>query len=66
MDGNETKNKILKIVTVALPILLVAFLAIMIFLAHDLADRSSQPVMGTGVSDTDGEQTTIPEEETSL
>ena len=56
MDGNETKNKVLKVVSVALPILLVAFLAIMIVIALNLANElDSQPVLGTGVSDNEGE-----------
>ena len=60
MDKNETKSKILKIVSVALPIVLVAMLAITIVIAMNLANESkTQQVLGTNVS-TDGQN----EEET--
>lgn len=64
MDGNETKNKVLKVVSVALPILLVAFLAVMIVIALDLArELDSRPVVGTGVSDNGGEGEIPPPDE---
>ena len=60
MDSNETKNKIFKVVTVALPILLVAFLAITIAIALDLASElDSQPVIATG-ADEGGQQEADP------
>lgn len=50
MDKNETKSKILKVVSVALPIVLVAILAVTIVVAMNLVNESKgQPVLGTGV-----------------
>ena len=60
MDGNQTKTKILKVVSVALPILLVALLAVTIVIAMNLSNElDSQPVLGTDVSDenNEGEET---------
>lgn len=51
MDRNELKSKILKGFTVALPILLVAVLAMLIVVAMDLARDDSIPVINDNVGD---------------
>ncbi len=53
MDKNEIKAKLFKGITVALPILLVAILAMLVVVAMNLADDNSIPVLGGG-----GESTT--------
>lgn len=52
MDRNELKSKIAKALTVALPILLVAILAMLIVVAMNMSKENSVPVLGGGVSDT--------------
>lgn len=63
MDKNETKSKILKVVSVALPIVLVAILAVTIVVAMNLVNEAkSQPVLGTGATDSNSTtSTTVPE-----
>ena len=51
MDRNEIKSKILKGFTIALPILLVAILAMLIVVAMDLAKDNSVPVINGNVDD---------------
>ena len=53
MEQNEKKAKLLKAISVALPILLVALLAITIVIAMNLANEAkTQDVLGTNVQDT--------------
>jgi len=53
MDREELKSKIMKVFTIALPILLVAILAMLIVIAMDLArDNSSLPVFNEGSEST--------------
>lgn len=53
MDKNELKSKLFKGITIALPILLVAILAVMIVIAMDIArDDNSVPVLGDNVGTT--------------
>ncbi len=58
MDRNELKSKILKGFTIALPILLVAVLAMLIVVAMDLAKDNSVPVINDNVDDTTTTTTT--------
>lgn len=58
MDKNELKSKILKGFTIALPILLVAILAMMIVIAMDLAKDNSIPTLGDNVDTTTTTTTT--------
>lgn len=65
MDRNELKSKILKMITVALPILLVAILAVLIVVAMDIARDNSVPAVGDGVETTssgEGESEKDPDE----
>lgn len=48
MDKTEIKAKIMKALTIALPILLVAILAMLIVVAMNLDDRDSAPVFNDG------------------
>ena len=52
MDKNEFRSKLFKGITIALPILLVAILAMMIVIAMDLADSNFIPVLGENVDTT--------------
>ena len=63
MDKQELKSKIMKGFTIALPILLVAILAVMIVIAMNMIKENSVPVLGDNVSTTTT-TTTTPEEET--
>lgn len=51
MDKNELKDKIMKGFTIALPILLVAILAVMIVIAMNLANDNSVPVIKDNIDD---------------
>lgn len=64
MDKNELKSKLFKAITIALPILLVAILAVMIVIAMDIArDDNSVPALGdnVGTTTTTTSSTTLPE-----
>lgn len=56
MDRNELKSKLIKAITIALPILLVAILAVLIVVAMDVSKQNSVPVIGDGVSTTTTEE----------
>jgi hypothetical protein len=63
MDQNEIKTKIFKVFTIALPILLVAVLAMLIVVAMNLArDNEYVPVLGGNVEDNNSTTTTTKEE----
>lgn len=53
MDKNELRSRILKGITVALPILLVAILAMTVVIALKLSDESYLPAFGSGTDTTD-------------
>ena len=63
MDKNEIRSKIYRGITIALPILLVAILALLIVVALDLAEGHSIPVGGDGVSTTTTTEQKDPEPE---
>lgn len=52
MDKKELQSKLVKGFTVALPILLVAILALLVVVAMEIARQNSLPVLGDGVSTT--------------
>lgn len=52
MDKNEFRTKLLKGITIALPVLLVAILALMIVIAMDLANGGHVPAVGDNVGTT--------------
>lgn len=58
MDKNEIKAKLFKGITIALPILLVAILAMLVVVAMNLADDNSIPVFGDGEGTTTTTTTT--------
>lgn len=58
MDRNELKSKIARALTVALPILLVAILAMLIVVAMNMSKENSVPVLGGGVGSTTTTTTT--------
>ena len=62
MDKQELKSKIMKGFTIALPILLVAILAVMIVIAMNMIKENSVPVLGDNVSTTTTTSTTTQEE----
>ena len=51
MDRQELKAKIMKGFTIALPILLVAILAMLVVVAMKLSDPQFLPTIGNGVDD---------------
>lgn len=58
MDRKEIKAKIMKALTIALPILLVAILAMLIVVAMNLGDENSVPVFNDGGGTTSSSTTT--------
>ncbi len=62
MDKNELKSKLFKGVTIALPILLVAILAMMVIIAIRLSGGEYVPTLGDNVSTTPSDTTTTVKE----
>lgn len=56
MDKNEFRTKLFKGITIALPVLLVAILALMIVIAMDLAGDNSVPALGDNVGTTSSDE----------